>query len=256
MADFPSSARPLQDRVALITGAGGVIGRATAELFVERGARVVCVVRRESDIAKLEAALPDDALVLQADVTKEEDVERYVGETRGLAGSIDIFFNNAGIEGPQAPIADYPTTDFMRVMEVNVLGVFLGLKHVLPVMTAQGSGVIVNMGSIASSIGGARMSGYIASKHAVLGLTRSAALEAAPHGVRVNMVAPGFIESRMLSDIATRLGGDTEGLTKLVPDGRLGQPQEVARAVAFLASDESRYMNGTSLLIDGGRTVG
>ena len=256
MEDVLAPARPLEGRVALITGAGGFIGRATAELFAGRGARVVCAVRREADIAALEALLPDDALVLQADVTKEEDVERYVGETLGLAGRIDIFFNNAGIEGPQALIADYPTAEFMRVMEVNVLGVFLGLKHVMPVMTGQGAGVIVNMGSIASRIGGAKLSGYIASKHAVLGLTRTAALEAAPHGVRVNMIAPGFIESRMLSDIATRLGGDMEDLVAHVPDGRLGQPEEVARAVAFLASDESRYMNGTTLLLDGGRTVG
>jgi NAD(P)-dependent dehydrogenase (short-subunit alcohol dehydrogenase family) len=122
-------------------------------------------------------------------------------------------------------------------------------------MVGQGSGAIVNMGSIASSIGAARMSGYVAAKHAVLGLTRSAALEAAPHGVRVNMVAPGFIESRMLSDIATRLGADADALVQRVPDGRLGQPEEVARAVAFLASDESRYMNGASLLLDGGLTV-
>ncbi len=256
MEDVLAKARPLEGRVAIITGAGGFIGRATAELFAGRGAQVVCVVRREADIAKLEAALPDDALVLQADVTKEDEVQRYVGETLGLLGRIDIFFNNAGIEGPQALIADYPTADFMRVLEVNVLGVFLGLKHVMPVMTAAGSGVIVNMGSIASSIGGARMSGYIASKHAVLGLTRSAALEAAPHGVRVNMIAPGYIDSRMLSDIATRLGADMEGLAAHVPDGRLGQPEEVARAVAFLASDESRYMNGATLLLDGGRTVG
>jgi NAD(P)-dependent dehydrogenase (short-subunit alcohol dehydrogenase family) len=189
-------------------------------------------------------------------VSREDEVAGYVGETLGLAGRIDIFFNNAGIEGPQALIGDYPATEFMRVLEVNVLGVFLGLKHVLPVMTAQGAGVIVNTGSIASTIGAARMSGYIASKHAVLGLTRSAALEAAPFGVRVNMVAPGFIESRMLSDIAGRLGADADALAERVPDGRLGKPEEVARAVAFLASDESRYMNGTSLLLDGGLTIG
>lgn len=255
MEDILTKTRPLDGRVAIVTGAAGCIGRATAELFAERGARVVCVVRKAADIAVLEDAIPG-ALIVQADVTKEDEVAGYVGKTLGLFGRIDIFFNNAGVEGPQALIGDYPTTDFMRVMEVNVLGVFLGLKHVIPVMTAQGSGVIVNMGSIASSIGGARMSGYIASKHAVLGLTRSAALEAAPHGVRVNMIAPGFIDSRMLSEIATRLGGDADGLTALVPDGRLGKPEEVARAVAFLASDESRYVNGTSLLIDGGRTVG
>src|SRR6185437_8563404 len=118
-----------------------------------------------------------------------------------------------------------------------------------------GSGVIVNMGSIASSIGGPKLSGYIASKHAVLGLTRTAALEAAPHGVRVNMIAPGYIDSRMLSDISQGLGGDLARLAEHVPDGRLGKPEEIARAVAFLASDESRYMNGATLLMDGGRTV-
>jgi NAD(P)-dependent dehydrogenase (short-subunit alcohol dehydrogenase family) len=253
--DTLAQARPLDGRVAIITGAGGVIGRATAELFAARGAKVVCVVRREADIAKLQAAIPD-ALVLQADVTKEEEVAGFVGETLGLHGRIDIFFNNAGVEGPQKTIADYPTAEFMRVLEVNVLGVFLGLKHVMPVMIAQGSGVIINTGSIASSIGGARLGGYIASKHAVLGLTRTAALEGAPHGVRVNMMAPGYVDSRMLSDIATRLGAPYDALAGHVPDGRLGSPEEMARAVAFLASDESRYMNGTTLLMDGGRTIG
>jgi NAD(P)-dependent dehydrogenase (short-subunit alcohol dehydrogenase family) len=252
--DILAKARPLDGQVAVITGAGGFIGRATAKLLAVRGARVVCVVRRVAEVAAIGAAIPD-ALVLQADVSKEDEVAGYVGETLGLAGRIDIFFNNAGIEGPQAAIADYPTADFLRVLEVDVLGVFLGLKHILPVMTGQGSGAIVNMGSIASSIGAPRMSGYVAAKHAVLGLTRSAALEAAPFGVRVNMIAPGFIESRMLSDIATRLGADADALTQRVPEGRLGKPEEVARAVAFLASDESRYMNGTSLLLDGGLTV-
>ena len=245
----------LDGRVALVTGAAGAIGRATAALLAERGAELVCVVRKSADVDMLGAALPG-ALVLQADVTKEDEVEAYAAEALRRKGRIDVFFNNAGIEGPQAAIADYPTTDFMRVLEVNVLGVFLGLQRVMPAMMARGTGSIINMGSIASTIGAARMSGYVASKHAVLGLTRSAALEAAPAGVRVNMVAPGFIESRMLSDIAMRLGGDADGLTGRVPDGRLGQPEEVARAVAFLASDDSRYMNGSSLVVDGGLTVG
>lgn len=245
----------LHGKVALVTGAAGAIGRATAELLAERGAELVCVVRKAADVDALGKALPG-ALVLQADVTREAEVEAYAAEALRRKGRIDVFFNNAGIEGPQVPIADYPTTDFLRVLEVNVLGVFLGLKHVMPAMTARGSGSIVNMGSIASAVGAPMMSGYIASKHAVLGLTRSAALEAAPSGVRVNMVAPGFIESRMLSDIATRLGGQADALAERVPEGRLGQPEEVARAVAFLASDDSRYMNGSSLVIDGGLTVG
>jgi meso-butanediol dehydrogenase / (S,S)-butanediol dehydrogenase / diacetyl reductase len=255
LEDNLANPRPLEDRVAVITGAGGVLGLATAKLFAERGAKVVCVVRREVDIARLGAAVPA-AMVLQADVSKEDEVRAYVAETLRQLRRIDIFFTNAGIEGRQAPIADLSAADFMRVMEVNVLGVFLGLKHVMPVMAGQGSGAIVNTGSIASSIGGAKVSAYIASKHAVLGLTRSAALEAAPHGVRVNMISPGYIDSRMLSDIAARLGGDTAGLVQRVPDGRLGTPEEVARAVAFLASDDSRYMNGANLVLDGGRTVG
>lgn len=248
----------LQGKVALITGAGGAICRATARLLALRGARIVAVGRPSGDLSALRAALPEDsdALLLSADVTREADVQAYVQAALAWAGRIDIFFNNAGIEGVQAPISTYPVAEFRQVLEVNVVGVFLGLQAVMPGMMARGGGSIINSGSIASTIGAANMSGYIASKHAVLGLTRAAALEAAPHGVRVNAIHPGFIESRMLNDIATRLGGDAEGLAARVPDGRLGQPEEVARAVAYLASDDSRYMNGAALVLDGGLTVG
>ena len=243
--------KSLEGRVALVTGAAGVIGAATAALLAERGATVVCVIRRSV------ADIPDFvAQVLQADVTQENEVQGVVAATLRQHGRIDIFVNNAGVEGPQVALADYAAADFMRVMQVNVLGVFLGLKHVMPVMIDQGSGSIINMASIAGVIGAPRMGGYIASKHAVLGLTRTAALEAAPFGVRVNALLPGFIESRMLSDIAVRLGGDPEGLASRVPAGRLGQPEEVAQAVAFLAGDDSRYMNGADLVLDGGLTVG
>jgi len=252
------SAGPLTGKVALITGAGGAIGRATAALLAARGARVAAVHRPGADLTELRAALPAGAepLFLAADVASEADVRAYVAATVQAFGRIDIFFNNAGIEGPQAAIADYPVADFRHVLEVNVTGVFLGLQAVLPVMVAQGSGSIINTGSIASIIGSRQMSGYIASKHAVLGLTRAAALEAAPAGVRVNAIHPGFIESRMLSDIARNLGGDADSLVGRVPAGRLGAPNEVARAVAFLGSDESRYMNGAELVLDGGLTVG
>jgi NAD(P)-dependent dehydrogenase (short-subunit alcohol dehydrogenase family) len=243
--------KPLAGRVALVTGAAGAIGAACAALLAERGAIVACVIRRSAD------GVPDSAAqVLKADVTREYEVKDVVAAMRRDYGRIDIFVNNAGVEGPQATLADYSAADFMRVMEVNVLGVFLGLKHVLPVMVGQGSGSIINMASIASVIGAPRMGGYIASKHAVLGLTRTAALEAAPASVRVNAVLPGFIESRMLSSIASRLGGDQAGLATRVPAGRLGQPEEVAKAVAFLAGDDSRYMNGAELVVDGGLTVG
>jgi len=244
--------KPFEGRVALITGAAGAIGRATAALLAERGASLACVVRRAPE----PSALPAGALVLKADVTREDEVRRAAAETVSRLGRIDVFVNNAGIEGPQATLADYDAAEFMRVLETNVLGVFLGLKHVMPVMAAQGSGAIVNVSSIAGVVGATRMAGYIASKHAVEGLTKVAALEGAPQGVRVNAVQPGFIESRMLSDIATGLGGDASGLSDRVPARRLGRPEEVAQAIAFLASDEARYMNGSSLMLDGGLTLG
>jgi len=247
----------LQGKVALITGAGGVIGSATANLLARRGARIVAVDHPATDRSLLRSRLhaANDALFLDAEATKPADIVACVERAIAAFGRIDIFFNNAGIEGPQAAIADYPVDDFRRILDVNVVGVFLGLQAVMPVMIAQGAGSIINTCSIAGMIGAPKMAGYIASKHAVLGLTRVAALEAAPAGVRVNSVHPGFIQSRMLSDIATRLGGDAEGLAAGVPAGRLGTPEEVARAVAFLASDESSYMNGAALVLDGGVTV-
>jgi len=238
------------DRIAIVTGAAGMIGAATAALLTERGARIVAVDRPGADWSGLDAR--NAVLKIEADVTDEASVRRAVAETLDAFGRIDVFFNNAGIEGPHAPLEDYPLDAFRRTLDVNVVGVFLGLKAVLPVMIGQGAGSIVNTSSIAGLVGAANMAGYIASKHAVLGLTKVAALEGGPHGVRVNAIHPGFIESRMLSDIATSMGIAASGLAGAVPLGRLGQVGEVAAAVAFLASDDSSYMNGSGIVIDGG----
>ncbi|MCW2387299.1 NAD(P)-dependent dehydrogenase (short-subunit alcohol dehydrogenase family) [Sphingobium sp. B11D3B] len=254
-----SHAQTLSGKTALITGVAGNIGHATAREMAARGARIIGIDHPEADASAIQqsfAADPSFALI-RADVSREADVKAYVEAARALAPSIDIFFNNAGIEGPQAAITDYPTAAFSRIFEVNVLGVFLGLKYVLPEMQRQKSGAIINTSSIAGLVGAANMSGYIMSKHAVLGLSRTAALEAAPFGVRVNSVHPGFIESRMLTDIVHRLGApDTDAFSATVPLKRLGSVDEIAKAVAFLASDESSYMTGHAMVLDGGLTVG
>jgi NAD(P)-dependent dehydrogenase (short-subunit alcohol dehydrogenase family) len=241
-------------KVALITGAAGMIGGATARLFASRGATIVAVDHPSADFAALEAAIPG-LLCLRADVTDEAAVQAYAADALAAHGRIDVFFNNAGIEGPQAAIPDYPVAQFRRILDVNVTGVFLGLQAVMPVMQRQGGGAIVNTSSIAGLVGAPSMAGYITSKHAVLGLTKVAALEGAPHGVRVNSVHPGFIDSRMLSDIATRLGGSAADMAGAVPAGRLGTPDEIAKAVAFLCSDDASYMNGTALVADGGVVI-
>lgn len=254
-----SQAQTLVGKTALITGVAGNIGHATAKELAARGARIIGVDHPAADATAIEhsfAANPSFALI-RADVSQEAEVKAYVDVAREISPTIDIFFNNAGIEGPQASIPDYPTAAFNKIFDVNVLGVFLGLKYVLPVMQGQKSGAIINTSSIAGLVGAANMSGYIMSKHAVLGLSRTAALEAAPFGVRVNSVHPGFIESRMLTDIIHRLGApDTSAFSSTVPLQRLGSVDEIAKAVAFLASDESSYMTGHAMVLDGGLTVG
>ena len=245
------SAGQLAGRIALITGAAGMIGAAAARELAARGALLVAVDRPGADWALLDTT----ATRIEADVRDEAEVAGYAAEAVKRHGRIDIFFNNAGIEGPQATIADYSAEDFRRVLDINVTGVFLGLKAVMPVMQAQGGGAIINTSSIAGIVGAPAMAGYITSKHAVLGLTKVAALEGAPHGVRVNAVHPGFIDSRMLGDIVDRLGAPMAAFVDAVPAKRLGTVEEVAKAVAFLASDDASYMNGSSLVLDGGVVI-
>jgi NAD(P)-dependent dehydrogenase (short-subunit alcohol dehydrogenase family) len=252
----------LDGRVAVVTGAAGVIGTATIGLLAERGARIVAVDRRRADLDAAVAQLPAsaEALAIEADVTDEDGVKEYVRAAVDKFGSIDAFYNNAGVEGEVKAIQDYPLDAFRKVLDVNVVGVFLGIKHVLPVMLKQQSGSIINTASIAGLMGSPHIAVYSASKHAVIGLTKSVAWECSGKGVRINCVCPGMIDSRMLSTILVgRAGGNApppiEKIVERIPARRLGLASEVASIVAFLASDEASYVTGSAYTVDGGRTA-
>jgi NAD(P)-dependent dehydrogenase (short-subunit alcohol dehydrogenase family) len=253
----------LDGKIAVVTGAAGVIGRATIQRLAERGARIAAVDRKREE---LEAAIKDlpasaEALAVTADVSDEDEVADYVRATVDRFGTIDVFYNNAGIEGEVKPITQYSLETFRRVLDVNVVGVFLGMKHVLPVMLKQNKGSIINTASIAGLIGSPQIAVYSASKHAVIGLTKSAAWECTGTGVRINCVCPGMIDSRMLSAIieGRNAGGNAptphERIVERIPARRLGQAAEVAAIVAFLASDEASYVSGSAYTVDGGRTA-
>ena len=252
----------LDGRVAVVTGAAGVSGAATIWLLAERGARIVAVDRKAAELKTAIADLPASAqaLAVTADVTQEDEVAEYVRAAVAKFGTIDIFYNNAGIEGDVRPITEYALESFRRVLDVNVVGVFLGMKHVLPVMLKQNKGSIINTASIAGLMGSPLIAVYSASKHAVIGLTKSAAWECTGTGVRVNCVCPGLIDSRMLSTIIQgRSPGNApvpnDKLVERIPARRLGQASEVASIVAFLASDEASYVSGSHYTVDGGRTA-
>jgi NAD(P)-dependent dehydrogenase (short-subunit alcohol dehydrogenase family) len=252
----------LDGKVAVVTGAAGVIGTATMRLLAERGARIVAVDRKAADPQSAVKDLPAaaQALAVTADVTSEDEVADYVRAAVDRFGTIDVFYNNAGIEGDVAPITKYSLEMFRKVIDVNVVGVFLGMKHVLPVMLKQDKGSIINTASIAGLIGSPHIAVYSASKHAVIGLTKSAAWECTATGVRVNCVCPGMIDSRMLSAIIEgRNPGNAptpnEKIVERIPARRLGHASEVASIVAFLASDEASYVSGSAYTVDGGRTA-
>ena len=250
-------------KVALVTGGGNGIGRATALGFAERGATVVVVDLDRDAAAETVRLITQDnktGFDVCADVTRTSDVQGYVEATLQKYGRIDCFFNNAGIEGLVAPTAEYDEDVFDDVIAVNVKGVFLGLRHVLPVMLEQGAGTVVNMASIAGLVGSPGMPAYVASKHAVIGLTKVAAGEVSSEGVRVNAVCPGPIDTRMIHELAAQVNADDPSAVRTsyessIPLGRFGKATEVANVVLFLCSDLSSNVTGAQYVVDGGRVA-
>jgi len=254
----PAPPRILEGRVAIITGGAGGIGTATGVAMGRAGARVLLVDLDEQRLAvaaEAVAATGADVRTHAADVTSSAAVAGYVAAALDAFARVDILFNNAAIIGPIGALAEYDEETFERIMAVNVRGVFLGLRHVLPLMLAQRSGSIINTGSLSSERGLPGTPAYNASKHAVLGLTRSAAAEVASAGVRVNAVLPGMIDTPMLAEVAAGFPDPSaarRAAQSVSPQGRLGRPEEVAAVVTFLASDAASLVNGAAWPVDGG----
>lgn len=251
-----------EDRVAIVTGAAGGIGRATAVRLASEGARVVATDLKDSpidDTARAVEGAGGEIVVVEHDVTRSDQWQRVVSEATARFGGVDWLVNNAGIEGAIAPIEHSPEEMFDRVMAVNVKGVFLGLKAALPALRARGGGAIVNVASVAGLTGDPNIAPYVASKHAVIGLTRSAAVGGAPDQIRVNAVCPSPIETRMMRALEAGMAPEDPHaikamLNQRIPLGRYGTPEEVAALIAFLCSDDARFITGSIYTVDGGMT--
>ena len=243
--------------VALVTGGGGDIGRAIA-LRLARNCRAVAIVDIDEGAAAQTAHLVEavgcKAMAIRADVSSPQQTAGFVDAVEAGFGPIGIFANNAGIEGVVAPLHEYPDDVFDRLLQVNVKGVFLGLKYVLAKMIPRGWGAIVNTASTSAIRGRAGLSGYVASKHAVLGLTRTAALEVAGTRIRVNAILPG-LESRMIRELNDQASRNAQDF-KRAGSARYGKPENIADVVAFLASDGAAHVNGAAWVVDDGITAG
>ncbi|MEC5166309.1 NAD(P)-dependent dehydrogenase (short-subunit alcohol dehydrogenase family) [Flavobacterium sp. PL11] len=248
--------KKLQDKVAIITGGAGSIGKITAKLFLDEGAKVMLVDLDGESLEKNTKELNSEHVkYCVADVTKAPEVQHYIDETVKIFGEIDIFFNNAGIEGAVKPIVDYPEEIFDKVIAINVKGMWLGNKYAIPHMKDGGS--IIMTSSVAGILGSGNMSAYIISKHAIIGIMRSAAIEVAPRKIRVNTVNPSPVNSRMMRSIEDGVSsGNAEKAQRdfeaTIPLKRYAEPEEIAKLVLFLASDDSQFITGTTQIIDGG----
>jgi NAD(P)-dependent dehydrogenase (short-subunit alcohol dehydrogenase family) len=252
-------ARDLEGKVGIVTGGTSGIGRETAVLFAKSGAKVVVSGRREKEgeeTVDLIRAIGGEGLFVRADVSKAPEVETLIRTAAEKFGHLDFAFNNAGIEGVWAPIIRQSEEDFDRTININLKGVWLCLKYEIQQMLKQaGGGAIVNMASTTGLVGSAGAGAYSASKHGVIGLTQTAALENAKRGIRINSVSPGFIETPM-ADRIFRVPGVRKYVLSCHPIGRLGRPVEVAEAVVWMCSDRATFMTGQSLVLDGGFLAG
>jgi NAD(P)-dependent dehydrogenase (short-subunit alcohol dehydrogenase family) len=251
--------KKLENKVALITGGAGGIGKATAKMFINEGAKVLLIDLKEDDLKKAKTELDSERVFyIAADVSKTEDVKKYAQKAKDLFGKVDVFFNNAGVEGQVKPITDYPIEEFDKVMAVNVRGVWLGMKFIIPLMNDGGSILITS--SVAGLRGTANVSPYVASKHALNGITRSLALELAGQNIRVNAINPSPVDNRMMRSLEKGFSPDDAENAKsqfeqMIPLGRYAENKDIAHLAMFLASDDSRFITGSIHSIDGGMTA-
>jgi NAD(P)-dependent dehydrogenase (short-subunit alcohol dehydrogenase family) len=245
------------DRCVLVTGAGSGIGRATAQLFAAEGARVAAVDQNGGDAEKTVALIKDaggEALAIAADVSREADCRGMVERVTAAYGKLNVAFNNAGVGASGFAVADEEEIAFSRLIDVNLKGVFLSMKYEIPAMLAGGGGAIVNTASVAGLVGERGIGAYSASKHGVVGLTRTAALDYIGRGIRINAVCPGATRTRILADWFQDPKVEAFILSRH-PIGRIAEPEEIGRAVLFLASDDASFVVGQALAVDGGLTA-
>lgn len=253
-----------KDKVMIITGAASGLGEAVALQLANEGAKLSLVDLNEKALSEVEEKITSEApnaeiLTITANVADESQVKNYVQETVDKFGRIDGFFNNAGVEGKQNTTEDYTSEEFSKVLSVNLEGVFYGLTHVLKVMKEQGSGAIVNSASVGGIRGVGNQSGYAASKHGVVGLTKNSAIEYGTHGIHVNAIAPGAIMTTMVEASLKQMDSENweeagEDFVQNNPMQRFGDPKEVGYLVSFLLSDESKFINAQTIAIDGGQS--
>jgi len=250
-----------EGKVALVTGAASGIGRATALGFAREGANVLVAdvaVDGGEETVRMIKDLGADAAFVKADVSVDAEVAEMVAEAVDRFGGLDIAVNNAGIEGALAPTADYPEEIWERVIAINLTGVWRSMRYEIPELLKRGGGAIVNVASILGVVGFANAPAYTAAKHGVVGLTKVAAMEYAPQGIRINVVGPGFIETPMVMERGVEAGKHPEvqkQIAELHPIGRMGKAEEIADAILFLASEQATFVAGHSLIVDGAYTA-